>query len=84
MSVDAEFVNGRPRVVSVLRDKDSAGILSTPHVHVSEVLIRHGVARAETRIKLPFCVLQLDNTGATRVAIAVLELANCRSYDIAH
>jgi hypothetical protein len=41
----------------VLRDEDSAGILSTPQVHVSEVLVRHGVASAETRIKLPFCVL---------------------------
>ena len=70
--------------ISVLRDEDGAGILSTPQVHVSEIFVRHGVARAETRIKPPFCVLQLDNTGPTCVAVAVLELANRKSSIIAH
>ena len=67
-----------------LSDEDSSRVVSTARVHVSEIVVRHRVATAEARIKLAFCVLQLDNTGPTCITVAVPVRTNCGSRDIAH
>jgi hypothetical protein len=70
--------------VGVLCDKNSSRVLSTTGMHLSKVLVRHRLPSAEARIKLSLCVLELDNTGATGVAVGVLVLTNCRGNNIAH
>ena len=64
-----------------LRDEDSSRVVSTARVHVPEICVRHRVAAAESRIELPFCVLQLDHTRATRVVVTVPVRTNCRRKD---